>query len=85
MRRVALCLLLASCSGPAADTPEGACVRQANDDPAVKELLMKAAGTQQFEWDNAQRIKLAQRDATLRCLRARGLAPKGGVERPRAQ
>jgi len=83
MRRVALCLLLASCSGPAADTPEGACARQANDDPAVKELLMKAAGTQQFEWDNAQRIKFAQRDAALRCLRARGLAPKGGVERPR--
>ena len=55
----------------------------ANDDPAVKELQMKAAGTQQFEWDNAERIKLAKKDAALRCLRARGLAPKGGVERPR--
>jgi hypothetical protein len=85
MRLVALCLLLASCSGPASDSPEGACARQANDDPAVKELMMKAAGTQQFEWDNAPRIRMAKQDATLRCLRARGLAPKGGVERPRTQ
>jgi hypothetical protein len=82
IRRVALCLLLTACSS-GAGTPEEACARQANDDPAVKEMLMKAAGTTQFEWENEQRIKLARRDAALRCLRARGLAPKGGVERQR--
>lgn len=85
MRRVALCLLLAACSGGGGNTREDACASQANGDPAVKELLMKAAGTPQFEWENEQRIKLARRDATLRCLRARGLAPKGGVELPRAR
>jgi hypothetical protein len=83
MRWFALCLLLAACSGGNEATPQAACDRQANDDPAVKELQMKAAGTQKFEWDNAERIKLAKKDAALRCLRARGLAPKGGVERPR--
>jgi hypothetical protein len=88
MRRLAslpaLGLLLAACSGGAAPgTPEQACASQANDDPVVKELVMKGAGTMQFQWDNEQRLVLARRDATLRCLRARGLAPKGGVERPR--
>ena len=81
-----LALLLAGCSGGAAPgTPEQACAAQASEDPAIKELMMKAAGSQQFEWDNAERIRLARRDATLRCLRARGLAPAGGVERPRAR
>jgi hypothetical protein len=85
MRWLALCLLLAACSGGDPSTPQAACARQADDDPAVKDMQMKAAGSLQYEWDNSERIQLAKRDATLRCLRARGLAPKGGVERQHPQ
>ena len=86
MRRVALCFLLAACSGGGGpQTPEQACASQANDDPVVKQMVMKGAGTDQYFWDHADELRLARRDATLRCLRSRGLAPKGGVERQRAQ
>ena len=85
MRRAAmLLLLLGACSGggEANDPQREACARQANEDPTVREMLMKAAGTSDYEWQNSERIRLARQDATLRCLRTRGLAPKGGVERP---
>jgi hypothetical protein len=85
MRRAAfLLLLLAGCSGGAADnTPEQACVRQAEDDPAVTELVRKGAGNLSYQWQNADQLNAAREQAKLKCLRARGLAPKGGVELPR--
>lgn len=75
-----LCLLVSACSGREA-TPEQACARQAEDAPTVRELVLKGMGNPNFQWSNEERLKLARRDATLACLRGRGLAAKGGVER----
>ena len=77
-------LLAAGCSGPRDDSPQAACARQANDDPQVADIVRKGAGTDSYRWDNEKKLAQAKQDATLRCLRARGLAPKGGVERPRS-
>ena len=83
IHRLALCLLLAGCAAAGGNTPEQACAREADDTPTVKELVIKGVGNPQFQWENGERLRLARRDATLACLQARGLAAKGGVERPR--
>jgi hypothetical protein len=79
-------LMAASCSSSPSSAPasqEEACARQANDDPVVRDMLAKAAGDEGWQWHHSTNLRAAQQDATVRCLRARGLAPKGGVERPR--
>jgi hypothetical protein len=79
---VALCLLLAAC---ASDEPPAvrACRSQANDDPEVRRLLAITAGTQSFAFAHNNELQDARQQAQLRCLRARGLAPPGGVEGPK--
>lgn len=82
--RAALLLLscaLASCAQP--NTPEAQCERQADEAPEVRELRVKAAGNDVFFKEHQYEIRDARRRATLACLRARGLAPAGGVEAPR--
>lgn len=81
-------LLLAACTaaGPSKaplGAAEDACASQADADPAVKADLGKAAGTLDWQWQHSGQIRQAKRDAITKCLRARGLAPRGGVERPR--
>ncbi|GAC1346318.1 MAG: hypothetical protein NVSMB18_28190 [Acetobacteraceae bacterium] len=78
----ALLLLLAGCAGSDA-TPEQACARQAYDDPAVQEIQRQNAGTEQLQWENQDKLRIARQEATLACLRGRGLIQKGGVERQR--
>ena len=76
---IPLALLLAGCAAPVA--PEtAACERQANADPEVRELIMKGAGNPHFQLDNQPQLAEARQRATRTCLRARGLAPRGGVE-----
>jgi len=76
-------LLLSGCSSNTPPTPQEACAREADQAPAVREELMKGAGTASYAWWYGERLQRARQDATLACLRARGLAPKGGVEQPR--
>ena len=76
-------LLLGGCAGREGGPPEEVCARQANDDPAVRALIIKGAGNENFQATSQRQLREAKQDAALNCLRARGLAPKGGVERPK--
>lgn len=84
---LALALLLGGCSafggGRAGETQQEVCAREAENSPAVQEIRRIGAGAPQYLWENEPTLRRARQDATLACLRARGLAPKGGVERPR--
>lgn len=62
-------------------TDQDACARQANDDPVVKELIIRGAGNPHFQIEGQDQLRAAKQDATLACLRARGVVRQGGVER----
>lgn len=74
-------LILAGCGASGPLTDQQACERQANEDPAVKAMIMKGAGSETFRQTNRDALAAAKQDATVACLRARGLVRPGGVER----
>lgn len=82
-------LLMAACTDsprilPAPLSPqEQACAAQADQDPALKEARAISAGRLEWEWQHEPQIEQIKRDAITRCLRSRGLMPRGGVERAR--
>jgi hypothetical protein len=74
-------LLLGGCASLTGDASmtNAECRRMANDDPEARAQLARNAGT--FRNDlNQPSVDDLKHDAYVRCLRARGLAPKGGVE-----
>ncbi|HEY0421089.1 MAG TPA: phosphoribosylamine--glycine ligase [Acetobacteraceae bacterium] len=79
-------LALAACSSGRREFPmsDAQCRAEAYDKPEVKEAISRYVG---LTWNapdagKAQADELA-REAYLNCMRARGLAPPGGVEKPR--
>ncbi len=76
----ALLLLLAGC-GTNEGPDQRACDRQADEDPIVKQLILKGVGNPYFQNNSQQELSVAKQEARLACLRRRGLAPAGGVER----
>ena len=79
-------VVLAGCAPTAAPlrapgTDQEACARQANDDPVVKELIIRGAGNPHFQMEGQDQLRAAKQDAALACLRARGVVRQGGVER----
>ena len=84
---LALLAILAGCA-PSIPTPEvkipPVCEQQVYADPAVKDEIMKGAGSDYYRDNHQSELAYAKVDALNRCLRQRGLAPPGGgVERPR--
>ncbi len=80
-------LFLAACSLPQDDSPQAQCERQANNDPAVRELYNSNANAQLWtQWppDKAA-LDVARRQAVLKCMQQKGLAPPGGVQPVRQQ
>ncbi len=76
---LALLVLLAAC---ARESPvDQACDAAVDNDPTVKQLMMKGLGNPFFLDSNQDELKAARQQARLACLRNRGLAPPGGVER----
>ena len=80
--------LLAGCGpitidqAPNADIP-AQCERQVYDDPVVKDILMKYAGSVTYARQHEDALKVAKVDAARRCLQRKGILPPGGaVERP---
>ena len=81
-RGAAALVLLALLAGCAPETPaQRDCDKAANNDPAVKLLIMKGLGNPYILNSTQDELKAAKQDARLKCLRSRGLAPPGGVER----
>ncbi len=84
MTRLALlCVLLIAACAPPDNTPQGVCARRAEEDPAVKELVMLSATNQQSMNENRYNLRLARKQAENRCLTGMGLMPPGGVEAER--
>jgi hypothetical protein len=77
---LAALLALAAC-GPDTSTPQGQCQAEAYQDPKVKEIRIRMLGNAGLQSELAPALDDALHAATLRCLRARGLAPPGGVEK----
>ena len=89
-------LLLGGCGHPlapknaaynltSADTLRGECERAAYDDPTVRDVLAKTAGSVGYApMDWMQQLQHAKREAIQRCMYQRGGPGQGGgVELPR--
>ena len=79
---LALLALLAACGAPEPPV-ERDCDKAADNDPAVKLLIMKGLGNPYIQETTQDELKAAKQQARLACLRSRGLVPPGGVERPK--
>ena len=77
-RLVPLVLLVLTACGSADNSPQAQCERQANDDPTVVEINTTSNGI--YTPQVRSRLAIAKREAMLKCLRLKGLAPPGGVE-----
>lgn len=77
--RLALLLLLAGC-GPTGNGPEAECARQAEQDPTVQSIYRGDQGDYTREGPARSNLMWAKQQAMQKCLRGKGLAPKGGVE-----
>jgi hypothetical protein len=72
---------LVSCSLGASDNSARAeCERRADDDPAVLALYTENEGGYTYLRTDRDLIASAKRQAMMRCMRAKGLAPPGGVQ-----
>ena len=70
---------LAACSTD--NSPLAQCEQQAMQDPAVQEIYTRRpTATTRFPGCSAIDLLAAKKQATVRCLRAKGLAPPGGVQ-----
>jgi hypothetical protein len=72
-----LAAVLAAC-GSTDMSPQAECERKADDDPKVAEIYSRSNGV--YTQPILSELAVVKRQATLRCLRAKGLAPPGGVE-----
>jgi hypothetical protein len=81
-----LALPLACCNS--GNTPQAECERQAEQDPAVRAIYSGTNGDYSSSLYQAYYdLREAKRQATLRCLREKGLAAPGGVQpvKPKVQ
>jgi hypothetical protein len=74
-------LAMTACAFGASDnTPQAQCERQAMEDPAVAEIYTRTNGYYTMSGTENADLVAAKRQATLRCMRQKGLAPPGGVQ-----
>jgi len=82
---LATALMLSGCSlfAPAktVSPQEATCRSEANDNPVVKDMMTKAAGSEYYRLEHQDDLNAAKQDATVACLQRRGVTRRGGVER----
>lgn len=79
--RLALLLPLALMScGPTGDSPEAQCMRQADQDPTVQSIYRGDQGDYTQLGPARSDLDWAKKQAYLKCMREKGLAPPVGVE-----
>ncbi len=82
MSRGAALALLALLAGCAPESPvDRVCDAAVDNDPTVKLMVMEGLGNPYFYDTSLDELNAAKQQARLACLRSRGLAPPGGVER----
>lgn len=79
---IVLLVLLTACASQEPPAVR-ACAAQANDDPEVRRITAASAGSDTYALQHHYELDDIRREAKLRCLRARGLVPQGGVEAPK--
>lgn len=81
MVAILLACAVAGCGSAEPKTDDEICRAQADNDPVVKELILKGTGNPHFLLEGQDQLYAARQDATTACLRSRGVIPPGGVER----
>ena len=85
---LSLLLLLSHCGYDPAGQPiqiDPRCQSAVDNDPKVKEMQAYGAGAPaNYGLTHLRELSDARQAANTRCLRALGVLPPGGVERPRA-
>lgn len=82
MKPLLLCaalLLLAACSGPASHMTNPECRAQVYANPEVSARIARNASSH-YDPLGEESLEDVEQRVYVDCLRARGLAPKGGVE-----
>lgn len=79
---LALAVLLAGCgrAGTLQQQAADACSEQSYKDPTVQRILMIGAGQPAYLADHQLEMDAARHEAEQKCLVARGIAPRGGVQ-----
>jgi len=73
--------VLVACSGGGGDTtPQQQCEQQAEKDPKVVQIYARTNGAYIVPGPVKDDLLMAKRQAVTRCMRAKGLAPPGGVQ-----
>ena len=72
-------IVLAAC-GTADNSPQAQCERQADQDPTVRSIYRGDQGDYTQLGPARSNLMEAKRQATLKCMQQKGLAPPGGVE-----
>ena len=80
LRFVALLGVALAACGSADNSPQVQCDREADKDPAVVEIYTRTNGMYTFPYSQRDDLIQAKRQAVMRCMRAKGLAPPGGVQ-----
>jgi hypothetical protein len=77
---VLLVLLLLACEGPSAKTAQLQCEAAADKDPTVQAAIQEYSASVTHMNSYKEDVSGVRKQAVYRCLRARGLVPRGGVE-----
>ncbi|MBV8915760.1 MAG: hypothetical protein JOZ05_22325 [Acetobacteraceae bacterium] len=77
---VVFILLLALAACVTGDSPQAQCERQADQDPTVRSIYRGDQGDYTQLGPARSNLLWAKRQATIKCLQAKGVLPPGGVE-----